>query len=52
MIDLLFHNIQADEDNDDPDERWDPDSDMDVDDERYIYLLIDLFQVVLCFLLL
>lgn len=26
---------QAEEDNDDGDEQWDPDSEMDIDDERY-----------------
>lgn len=34
-----MHTIfQADEDHDDGDEPWDPDSDMDVDVERYFSL--------------
>lgn len=49
------YNLQADEDREDRDERWDPDSDMEVDDERYfilylIYILFYFFQsLVLCF---
>lgn len=31
---VLFDNVQADEDQEDPDERYDPDSDMDIVDER------------------
>lgn len=33
-----FTIFKADEDHDDGDERWDPDSDMDIDVERYFAL--------------
>ena len=32
---MIFPLFQADEDHGDGDERWDPDSDMDIDVERY-----------------
>jgi len=32
----MLTNLQADEDHDNGDETWDPDSDMDVDVERYV----------------
>ena len=34
----FIENDQAEEDQNDADERWDPDSDMDVDEERYLSL--------------
>lgn len=39
---LLFeslYNIQADEDQDDGNERWNSDSDMDIDEDRYLSFL-------------
>lgn len=46
--------MQMEEDHDGEDERYDPDSDMELDDERYIYficafLLIYLFSTLECF---
>lgn len=35
--------MQMEEDHDGEDERYDPDSDMDIDDERYILLLVHFY---------
>ena len=38
------------EDRDGEDERYDPDSDMDLDDERYIFVLFALFKKIISLL--
>lgn len=44
---MSFIILQAEEDQEDRDERWDPDSDMEVDEERYfiLYLVSILFYL-------
>ena len=44
---MSFVILQAEEDQEDRDERWDPDSDMEVDEERYFiwYLVSILFYL-------
>lgn len=43
---MSFVILQAEEDQEDRDERWDPDSDMEVDEERYfIWYLVSIYFI-------